>query len=202
MNKPQLILFDIGGVLIEYGNVFKTASQELNIPHNLLDSTFDKYDAEITTGLITPQELYLNCLKNNEITADIDYNFMISWIKDYSSIRPTHDLLTKLSAKYKVGLFSNIYKGMVPELIKQDLLPNIYYTYQFISCDMGLQKPDEKAYQHIVNQIKEQESEILFVDDKQENLDVANIFGWQTFLFLRDKPEESVNNLRKLLLND
>ncbi len=202
MTEPRLILFDIGGVLIEYGNVFKTASQELDIPHNLLDSTFDKYDTEITTGLITPQELYLNCLKNNEITTDTNYNFMISWIKDYSSIRPTHDLLTKLTQKYKVGLFSNIYKGMVPELIKQDLLPNINYACQFISCDMGLQKPDEKAYQHIVNQVKEQTNEILFVDDKQENLDVASKFGWQTFLFLRNNPMVSVTNLEKLLLND
>ncbi len=197
----MLILFDIGGVLIEYGDVFKTASQELDIPHNLLDSTFDKYDAEITTGLITPQKLYLNCLRNNEITADKNYNFMLSWIKDYSSIRPAHDLLTKLTEKYKVGLFSNIYKGMVPELIKQDLLPNINYSYQFISCDMGLQKPDEKAYQYIVNQIKIKGhlNEIMFVDDKQENLDVANRFGWQTFLFLRNNPFESVNKLRNIL---
>jgi len=199
MTKPQLILFDIGGVLIEYGNVFKTASQELGIPHNLLDSTFDKYDAEITTGLITPQELYINCLKNNDITADKNYNFMISWIKDYSSIRPTHDLLTRLTDKYKVGLFSNIYKGMVPELIKQDLLPNINYVYQFISCDMGLQKPDEKAYQYIVRHIKEHSNEILFVDDKQENLDVASKLGWQIFLFLRDNPTDSVNKLSNIL---
>ena len=200
MNKPKLILFDIGGVLIEYGNVFKTASVDLGIPHALIDSTFDKSDTEITTGIITPQELYLNCLSNNKLETDRNYNFMLSWIKDYTSIKPTHDLLVELVSKYKVGLFSNIYKGMVPELIKQDLLPNINYAYQFISCDMGLQKPDINAYKVIMDTVNYSVNELLFIDDKQENLEVADNLGWETFLFTREKPTESVNELRKLLL--
>jgi HAD superfamily hydrolase (TIGR01509 family) len=200
MDKPKLILFDIGGVLIEYGNVFKTASTELGIPHALIDSTFDKYDAEITTGIITPQELYLNCLSNNKIDADHNYIFMLSWIKDYTSIKSTHDLLIELVAKYKVGLFSNIYKGMIPELIKQDLLPNINYTYQFISCDTGLQKPDINAYKAIMDTVNYPANELLFIDDKQENIDVANNLGWKTYLFTRENTTESVIELRKLLL--
>lgn len=43
----KLILFDIGNVLIDYGNVFTTASKELQIPQKLIDVTFDKYDQEI-----------------------------------------------------------------------------------------------------------------------------------------------------------
>ncbi len=201
MTNPKLILFDIGGVLIEYGNVFKTAATELNIPHNLIDSTFDLYDKEITTGKITPQDLYRNCLRNNKIKADANYDFMLSWIKDYSSIRPTHDLLIELSTQYQVGLFSNIYKGMVPELIKQDLVPDVDYKYQFISCDMGLQKPDEETYKYVNHVVDVSPHKILFIDDVDENLQVARKFDWQTYLFSRKNPRESVYNLRLELNN-
>ena len=52
--KPKLILFDIGGVLIDCNNAFKQASIDLNIPHKIIDATFDVYDREITLGEITP----------------------------------------------------------------------------------------------------------------------------------------------------
>lgn len=199
MIKPKLILFDIGGVLIDCNNAFKQASLDLNIPHKVIDSTFDVYDREITLGEITPQELYLNCLKDNNLTADTSYNFMLSWISDYIVNKSTHDLVKELATEYQVGLFSNIYKGMVPELIKQGYLPSVTYSYQFLSCDMGLQKPDEEAYRAVMKKVNTPANQILFVDDKQENLATARLLGWQTFWFLSTEPNKSAASLRKTL---
>jgi putative hydrolase of the HAD superfamily len=199
---PTLLLFDIGGVLIDCNNAFKQASIDLNIPHKVIDSTFDVYDREITLGEITPQELYLNCLKDNNLTVDISYNFMLSWISDYIVNKSTHDLVKELATEYQVGLFSNIYKGMVPELIKRGYLPSVTYSYQFLSCDMGLQKPDEEAYKAVMKKVNVPANQILFVDDKQENLDTARSLGWQNFWFLSTEPNINMENLRKLLLND
>ena len=200
MIRPRLILFDIGGVLIDCNNAFKQASIDLNIPHKVIDSTFDVYDREITLGEITPQELFLNCLKDNNLTADISYNFMLSWISDYIVNKPTYDLVNELAKEYQVGLFSNIYKGMVPELIKQSYLPNVTYSYQFLSCDMGLQKPDEEAYIAVMKKVNIPANQILFVDDKQENLDVARSLGWQAYWYLSTDPDNSTSSLRKMLL--
>ena len=199
MNESKLVLFDIGGVLIDYGNVFKTVSTEQKFPLELIDKTFDKYDAEVTTGKITPQELYLKCLTENAITADTNYNFLNSWLRDYKSITPTFELLPLLKQKYQIGLFSNIYKGMIPEMVKMGLLPNIEYDYLFLSCDIGIQKPYKEAYEFIANSTRLVSEQILFVDDKEENLEPARALGWNTFRFATNEPDSSVNKLKELL---
>jgi len=200
MINIKLVLFDIGGVLIDYGDVFKAAALEQNIPHELIDKTFDKYETEITTGKITPQQLYLNCLDNNTLKANKNYNFMDAWLRDYGRIQPTFDLIPLLKKHYKVGLFSNIYKEMVPEMIKRSLIPNINYDYIFLSCEIGLQKPNTEIYKHILTTTKLQPHELFFIDDRDDYLIPAKKLGWYTYKFVREKPVESVEKLKELLL--
>ncbi len=198
--KTKLILFDIGGVLIEYKDVFKTASSEQGFSIDLINKTFDKYDSEITTGKITPQQLYEICLDENNIQADRSYDFLNSWLKDYVCIKPAFDFVQLLKNQYMVGIFSNIYKGMVPKMIQGGLLPKIGYDYIFESCEMGLQKPDKDAYDFIMNATQLEPDEIFFIDNKVENLLPAIRLGWKTFEFLRENPNASVSKLKEILL--
>lgn len=197
--KIKLVLFDIGGVLINYEQAFRNASIEQYIPYELIGSAFDKYDREITSGEITPQELYLKCLEENNLKADKNYDFTDSWIRDYSSIKPTYDLVHKLKSFYRVGLFSNIYKNMIPILRKKKLIPDIAYDFLFISCDTGLQKPDLEAYKHILETTKLGPSQILFVDDRDDNLTVAEYLKWKIFKFSKTDPASSAKKLTEML---
>lgn len=199
-HKFEVILFDIGGVLIEYGDVFKTVAKEQNFAHELIDNTFDKYDTEITTGKITPQELYLKCIAENNLDANKDYNFTKSWINDYEIIKPTFELLIELKNKYKVGYLSNIYKGMVEEMINQNVIPHVEEKLRFLSCNIGFQKPDIELYKYVQENLAIAPSDILFIDDKSENFPPADKIGWYTFEFERQSPKGSVARLRKLLL--
>ncbi|MBN1162404.1 HAD-IA family hydrolase [Patescibacteria group bacterium] len=199
-DSKKIILFDIGGVLIEYGDVFQTVAREQNFAHELIDSTFDKYDREITTGKITPQELYLKCLSENNLEADKEYNFVTSWISDYETIRPTYDLVQELMEIYEVGFLSNIYKGMVEEMISQKVLPHIEEKYRFLSCDIGMQKPDVELYDFVDEKLNLNKGELLFVDDKNENFPPALERGWEVFEFPRKNPEEGARKLKELLL--
>lgn len=199
-NNIKLILFDIGAVLIEYGDVFNTVAKEQNFEHELIDNTFDKYDSQITTGKISPQELYLRCLEENNINADKNYDFAQSWIKDYKPLKETYELIEKLKANYEIGYLSNIYKGLVEKMISQKMLPNLKKEFRFLSCDIGAQKPDEEIYKYVEENVEFKPSEILFIDDKVENLDVARARNWNTFEFTRYKAEENVKKLERLLL--
>ncbi|MBI5356175.1 HAD-IA family hydrolase [Candidatus Collierbacteria bacterium] len=196
----KLILFDIGGGLIDYERAFRNASIEQNIPYELIGNTFDKYDKEITSGKIAPQELYLKCLKDNNINADPNYDFTDSWIRDYSSFKPTFDLINKLKSGYQIGLLSNIYKNMIPVLKKRKLIPDIAYDFLFISCDTGLQKPDLEAYEQVLETTKLQPQQILFVDDRDDNLAIAAYLKWNIFKFSKTNPASSVKTLIKMLL--
>jgi len=202
-NQIKLILFDIGGVLIDYSNVFRTVSIEQKFPHEFIDKTFDKYDKEITIGKITPQELYVKRLNENVLVANRNYDFMDSWLRDYVVIKPTFDLIKLLQQErkeYKIGLFSNIHKGMVPEMMKRQLIPNINYNYTFLSCDIGMQKPDKQIYDYVLSITGFEPNQILFIDDKDDNLETAINTCFNTFKFSRQDPKESIIRLKELIL--
>ena len=199
----KLILFDIGGVLIDYSDVFRTVSIEQKFPHEFIDKTFDKYDKDITIGKITPQELYLKCLNENGLVANKNYDFMDSWLRDYAVIKPTFDLIELLQQEhkeYKIGLFSNIYKGMVTEMMKRQLIPNINYNYIFLSCDIGIQKPDKQIYDYALSTTGLKPNQILFIDDRDDYLEPAINTGWNTFKFSRQDPKQSIIRLKELIL--
>ena len=48
-----------------------------------------------------------------------------------------------------------------------------HFDQIFVSGELGMMKPDQRIYQHVANQLKLDPSEILFVDDKQSNVDGA-----------------------------
>ena len=199
-NTIKLILFDIGAVLNDYSEVFKTVEMELSIPKTLIDETFDKYDESITKGYISPQEFYILCVKEHSLDADPSYDFIQSWIKDYKPINQTHSLAKDLKAHYKVGLLSNIYKGLVPLMKAHSIIPNINYDHEFLSCDIHMQKPEDHLYDYVLEKTGLSPHEILFIDDKAENIAPAIKKGWQTCKFSISEADVQISYLRKLLL--
>jgi len=199
LSRYKLVLFDIGGVLINYDKVFNTASKEQDIPIEYINNTFDKYDEEITRGKITPQEMYLQVLKENKISKDNKYNFVDSWVRDYEKIPQTYDSILKISNNFQVGILSNIYTGIFELLIQKDLVPNIKYKNIFLSCDLGFRKPEVEIFKHVENTSNLKSEEILLIDDQEDNLAQAKERGWGTFLFDRLNPEASNENIQKIL---
>ena len=195
----KLVLFDIGGVLIDYTNALKTVSKEQNIPFEYLKNTFDKYENDVTLGNMTPQELYIKTIEENNLKADTNYDFLDSWVRDYKSIKPTYDFLVEISKSLNIGLLSNIYKGMVPLLLKTNLIPGIPYKYTFLSCDIKKQKPFKEIYEYVEETTNLNPGEILLVDDKEDYLSNVRKREWGTFLFDPLQSQKSVEELRKQL---
>ena len=76
MNKPKLILFDIGGVIHEYQHVFETAAKDLGVSADLIGAMFDKYDDQITRGFITPEDLYRFIRDEYKLDTPADYKLI------------------------------------------------------------------------------------------------------------------------------
>jgi FMN phosphatase YigB (HAD superfamily) len=63
-----------------------------------------------------------------------------------------------------------------------------------------LQKPDIEAYEQVMETTKLLPQQILFVDDRDDNLAVATLLKWNIFKFSKTNPASSVQTLIKLLL--
>ena len=47
----------------------------------------------------------------------------------------------------------------------------------FVSCDLGLRKPEAAAYRYVTTRIGSEPENILFFDDTRENIDGAREIG-------------------------
>ena len=57
------------------------------------------------------------------------------------------------------------------------------FDRRFISGHMGVTKPNPRIYEMFEDDCEVPPSELLFADDRQENLDAAAARGWQVHLF-------------------
>ena len=72
----------------------------------------------------------------------------------------------------------------------------LYFDQVFVSCDLGLRKPDPKIYEHVVHQLGCQASELIFIDDRLKNCEAAEALGIRTIHF------SAAQNFEELLFQE
>ena len=85
------------------------------------------------------------------------------------------------SKKIPVALLSNIDKRLSTILRELDL----YYPFEpcLLSCDIGAEKPDLRAYEVALNHLNTPAHQIVFFDDREENIEAAKQAGLDAILF-------------------
>jgi putative hydrolase of the HAD superfamily len=81
----------------------------------------------------------------------------------------------------RVGMLSNI-DDRYTKLIRDF---GFYEPFKpcLLSCEMGLEKPDPKAYELLLKTMNLPAEEIVFIDDKEENVEAAKTMGIDAILF-------------------
>lgn len=103
-------------------------------------------------------------------------------------------LIDQLKEKgIRVGMLSNIddrYKKLIRDF-------GFYEPFEpcLLSCEMGLQKPDPKAYELLLKTLNLPAEEVVFIDDKEENVDAAKKLGIDAIVF--ESPQQLCEELLK-----
>jgi len=177
MNK--VILFDLGGVLINWQDdwLYDEISLQLNMPFNQIKSKFNSTLCSLFESKINEHEFWNLVLGNDN---KIDNNIISKTFLKMSSIN--FDFLNFAKSLknngYDIGILSNL-TPETSECIENNLLRE--FDYHFYSNTLKMSKPNPEIYQYVCDQIHSKD--ILFIDDKQENLDTAKLFGIDTILF-------------------
>ena len=189
------IYFDVGGVLLDWSRVFEGAATKYNLDPEDIGKVFDQNHDDITKGVLSAKGFWDKCIQKYNLKNASDFDFLDSWVSDYSPIKEIHNLIKKITPKYKIGLLSNIYKNMLPFLLEKELIPNILYDQIIFSCDVGMMKPNPDIYELAQNKAGVSPNEILMVDDREDYLEGAKKLCWNTFLF---DPKQRVSSVKKL----
>ena len=90
----------------------------------------------------------------------------------------------------KTAILSNMQTDMAAH-VRKNFAWLRHFDHQIFSCEVRAIKPDRVIYQHSLALLKIAPSEVLFIDDREENIQAARAVGIRGIVF------ESVERFRK-----
>jgi putative hydrolase of the HAD superfamily len=202
MSKIKFVYFDLGDVLFEWKDGLKGLSELSKKSYQETHDIFEKekHDNDAILGKITPQELWQLLKKELDIDKDTEIDDFADWWSDhFKPILEMHDFVREVSKNYKVGILTNIYHEIIFHAFRKGHIPEVNYETIIQSCDLNLAKPDEALFKHAEKVAGVLASEILFIDNKAENIDKARSLGWQAILYDVNNPQKSVAEIKRIL---
>ena len=201
MNITTVVL-DFGGVLVRTADRSSRQKweRELGLNDNQLDDiVFGSEIARLATiGKAEMEDIWLNVQKELSLSdTQLEELLIDFWVNDQLD-QCLIKAFVALRSNFRTAILSNIWTGGRQYFqdkfgIKEGLTADRI----FVSCEMGLAKPDPEIYQVMANELDVQLTEIFFVDDFIENIEVAKTLGMHTHLFTN--PHEAIYLLNRMV---
>lgn len=186
--KIDLFVFDMGEVVILDGMNLREIAAGLSIDEDALERDYAKYDYPMMEGFMNTG-LYMRHLES-EFNLKIKGNIF----KKIYHPRTNYALLPLLgkirSHARRLVIGSNTFLPHVKVIEKLDENPLGYFDRLYFSHEMHLSKPSPAFFRYILDREGVKGENVLFIDDREENLNSASIFGIRTFLYSEDRNNE------------
>ncbi|CAK3813109.1 Alpha-D-glucose-1-phosphate phosphatase [Lecanosticta acicola] len=191
----KLFVFDLGDVLFHW-SATTTTSIPAKTLHAILKSDFW---LEFDCGRITQQQCYEQAGRQFSYSSG---EIQEAFAQARASLQPNIDMVASIQAlrracrgTVQICAMSNVskedYLFMEPTIHKWDVFDRI-----FTSGHAGMRKPDSSFYRHVLRETKLQPQEVVFIDDKLENVLAAQSLGIRAFVF--SETEMVIDILRRI----
>lgn len=173
----KAILFDFAGVIGTDGywiwlrEVVPNFEQEKSYFVQIVD--------EVDKGTITINEFTKLSSRKTGIPQDT------IWTEISKRIIINHELvgfIKKLKRQYKIGLLTNFPQEWMNDILAKHNL-NPLFDARFISSLHGMIKPEPGAFMKALELLDSKKEEVIFIDDRQVNVNAANALGIRSFLY-------------------
>lgn len=179
----RALLFDLGGVVIgvDFRRAFRRWASAAGCDHAALERSFqfDTPYEEHERGRLDAAA-YFGGLRQSLAVDLTDDDFLAGWNEIYLGPLPgVLPLLSAVSKRFPLYAFTN------SNLSHQEFWSARYadelsiFRSVFVSCDLGLRKPEREAFLAVASRIGVEPGAILFFDDLMENVTGARDAGMQ-----------------------
>lgn len=200
MQKPKLIVFDIGGVLLDWKGGLKTTAELLKVSIDQIHTTLHIYLEDLELGKISEEDFWRYVAKEYNY-AGPSHELAKAWIEGQPLIEAGWDTLQKLkNSGYKVIACTNNWLGVVENQVKN--IPQFSQFETIIdSSQEKVRKPHHEMYKLVEERTGYSGLDIFLIDDSTHNCESAKEFGWQAYIFKPnensgwDSANEIINNL-------
>lgn len=190
--KPKIVVFDLGKVLLNFDyriaarRIAERSRSDWPTVQKHLDHSPSLYRYE--TGLMTRQEFYEAACREIGFTGTVD-EFGSFFADIFWPIEPMVMLHAELRGKgIPTYIFSNT-NDLAMEHINRNFPFMRDFEAHILSYEVGAMKPAVKIYEVLERVSDRRGAEILYLDDRPENVDAGAARGWQ--VILQTTPENS-----------
>ena len=201
MPKPSVIVFDLGKVLLDfdYGISARRIAERCHLSvdevRKHLDHSALLYRFE--TGSMTVDEFFAEISAKTKFSGSLS-EFCEFFADIFFAIEPMIELNEKLRAKgFSTWIFSNTNTLAIGHIRERFPFFKNFDGY-VLSYEHGAMKPDPKIYEVVERKTGRQGAEILYLDDRPENVEAGAARGWQ--VIFQESPEKTRTALEKLHL--
>lgn len=202
----SFIYFDVGGVIdddLSGNNKWDELLEEIGIAKssNNVDA-FKNFLKANESDICTTRDVDTLIPIIEErfgVKLPLNYSLRTNIIKRFYANPVIWPLVETLKQKTRIGLLTNMYPGMLDEIKQKNILPSVEWDVVIDSSVEQVIKPDKEIFRIAQDRAGVPNEEILFVDDRLENIDAAKAFGWQTFLYDSSNHEKSTKDFEQFL---
>lgn len=176
----KAIIFDVGNVIVypDWKTVNKLMLENKGISVFLDEEFSEMYKNDVMIGKKTAKDLFQLIIEKKNLDADFNdvEKFYFDLYEEYSKISSdTIKLVDDLRKKIKVCILSNMNELHKRVNEKRDLFEHFDKT--FLSCDIGLRKPNEDIFKFILKELNIESKNIIYIDDDEDCINMASKLG-------------------------
>jgi glucose-1-phosphatase len=197
--KPAIV-FDLGKVLVDFDYTpatRKIAARSAKPPEDLHSHVGGSpLLIQYETGLITRHEFFEEVRRTTGFRGDLD-EFGKFFADIFTPIPPMIKLHAELRRRgFQTYIFSNT-NDLAIEHVRQNFPFFKHFDDYIFSYEVGAMKPDAKIYEAMEKLCGRSGADLIYIDDRPENIEAGNLRGWRTIL--HETPEKTRVVLEKLL---
>ena len=177
----KAVIFDYVGVLVGQFSprFFDYLGKIEGVDKTKIESVFKKYWGPVKVGDISYDDFWKGIATDLKIDNIEKVKEFV--LRLFEPEETTLDHIKKLSCKFDLYLLSNSCEWSEESYNSMGLKP--FFKKAFLSHKLGLAKPDKRIYEVAINDIGLKPEEMIFVDDKIDNVVAANKVGLKGILF-------------------
>ena len=192
----KFFVFDLGGVLSVpmvskklYEQIkWKVSYEEFLDKFNNSEESIKVHKGEISTKEFFE---YLKRYMDDNITLE---EFKNIYVNNNKFFNDTIEIIKKLkNLGYKVYLLSNLKEIDYEKFIKHFDIS--IFNELFLSFKLGMLKPNDDIYQHVINKLNTKPEKIYFFDDNKENVEGAIKNGINAYQVTGETVKKAVDNI-------
>jgi FMN phosphatase YigB (HAD superfamily) len=199
MPKPSIVVFDLGKVLIDFD--YSIAGRRVATQAKLSAADMQHFLGHspllyrFEMGLMTQQEFFDEVRRHTGFRGSFE-EFAGFFADIFWEIPPMIELHATLRRQgVPIYIFSNT-NDLAIGHIRRNFPFFANFDGYIYSYEVGVMKPDAKIYEAMEKMSGKRGADILYLDDRPENVAAGAARGWQ--VILQESPEKTRGEMRKL----